>query len=349
MGCILIAIPIVLALRKVFPSAIPVFLKVRSTVYALWWKSKQHLATWKQYRKERLAKKELERQAKEEPIIVAQQQHNHLQPEESYVSNEFENNQLPVEETIVVQVPSTTTDAESLNQSEDDDKNIDIPEIISQPTQQATDKTESTDEVSISSRRKTTHSSDIDQQKFQKQLESLKYAALTYKERGKTDKYEKKLIEWLSLDQNNQEFMNLLADHYFATGKYVKALTLLKKIVTKQTTNHKAVRQIWRIYQAQEKPEAAQLLIEKALEQKPDHPKYLISLVEVHYDKWEKRHALEIMERLRKIRPTNIDYLLTVATLHEELNEPTFAKNYYMKILELDPWNEHARLWLKWL
>jgi hypothetical protein len=53
------------------------------------------------------------------------------------------------------------------------------------------------------------------------------------------------------------------------------------------------------------------------------------------------------MESLRKIRPTNIDYLLTVATLHEELNEPTFARNYYMKILELDPHNEHAKNGLK--
>lgn len=193
------------------------------------------------------------------------------------------------------------------------------------------------------------HSNDIDQQKFQKQLESIKYAALTYKERWKDDKYEKKLIEWLSMEQDNQEFMGMLADHYFGTENYVKALTLLKKIITVQTDNHKAIRQIGRIYQTQKKPDAAQLLVEKALEKKPDHPKYLISLVEIYYDKDEKRSALDIMQRLRKIRPTNIDYLLTVATLHEELNEPTFAKNYYMKILELSPSNEHAKEWLKQL
>jgi Tfp pilus assembly protein PilF len=79
--------------------------------------------------------------------------------------------------------------------------------------------------------------------------------------------------------------MNMLADHYFSSGNNVKALTLLKKIVTVQTQNHKAIWQIGRIYQTQEKNDAAQLLIEKALEQKPDHPKYLISLVEVHYEK----------------------------------------------------------------
>lgn len=191
------------------------------------------------------------------------------------------------------------------------------------------------------------NTSEVDQQKFQKQMESIKYAALTYKERGKPEKYEQKLVEWLSIDQENQEFMTMLADHYFMSGNYVKALTLLKKVIIRMPENHKAIWQIGRIYQSQAKPDAAQLLIEKALEKKPDHPKYLISLVEIHYDKSELRKALSVMERLRKLRPTNIDYLLTVATLHEELNELTFAKNYYMKILEIEPYNEHAKAGMK--
>lgn len=48
-----------------------------------------------------------------------------------------------------------------------------------------------------------------------------------------------------------------------------------------------------------------------------------------------------------RLRPTNIDYILTLATLYEEINEPTNAEKYYMKALELEPHNEHAKKALK--
>lgn len=186
----------------------------------------------------------------------------------------------------------------------------------------------------------------IDEKKHKK-LERIKYAALTYKERGKLDQYEKKLIEWLALVPDHDEFLDMLSNHYFQQGSDVKALSLLKRVITLHPTHHKSIRQVGQIYRQQGKIDAWRLLIEKAIALKWDNPKYLISLVEIHYENKELKEAVGVMERLSKLRPTNVDYILTLWTLYEELHEPTNAQKYYMKVLELEPHNEHAKKSLK--
>lgn len=178
-------------------------------------------------------------------------------------------------------------------------------------------------------------------------IERIKFSALSYKERGKLDKYEKKLIEWLALEPEHDEFLEMLSNHYFQQWSEVKALSLLKRVIAMNPENHKSIWQVAQIYRNQNKDDAARILIEKAIMLKPDNPKYLISLVELHYDNGELKEAISIMETLTRLRPTNTDYVLTLATLHEELHQPTDAQKYFMKVLEIDPHNEYAKKWLK--
>lgn len=174
-------------------------------------------------------------------------------------------------------------------------------------------------------------------------LEALKFEALSHKERGKLDLYEKKLIEWLALDSENYELMQLLGEHYFNAGNFIKALSLLKKVINNQSDNHKVIRQIGQIYLSQGEQSTAKLLIEKAIALKDDNPKYHISMVEIHYENQDIKQAIRSMEKILKLRPSNIDYLLTIATLHEENAEPSKALSYYSKIIELDPMHEIAK------
>ena len=189
--------------------------------------------------------------------------------------------------------------------------------------------------------------SEKDQAKKQQKIETIKFAAIASKERGKLDQYEKKLIEWLALDPNNIEFLKLLGTHYFENLQDIKALTLLKKVVNIVPKDHKAVRQIWQIYKKQGQTDTAQLLVEKAIALKDDHPKYYITLVEIHYDNQNIQKAIQVMEKILKLRPANTDYLLTMATLYEEDKKPTLASKYFSKVLEIDPSNTHAKKWLK--
>ncbi len=183
--------------------------------------------------------------------------------------------------------------------------------------------------------------------KQQQDLEWIKFAALSHKERGKLDLYEKKLIEGLAIDANNSDLLKLLGDHYFESGNILKALTILKKIINEESDNHKAIWQVAQIYLSQNQHDTAQLLVEKAIELKPDNPKYHITMVEIFYANKQLKSAIKSMENVLKLRPTNKNYMLTLAGLHEEIGEPTKAKAYYKKILQIDPSNEVAKRALK--
>ncbi len=184
-------------------------------------------------------------------------------------------------------------------------------------------------------------------EKEQQKLKEIRIAALTNKERGKFDDYEKKLIEGLALDPDNKEFLERLSDYYFVNWNHIKAMTLLKRLVNQSPEDHKAIRQIWQIYVTQEDFDTARILIEKAISVKGDNPKYHITLVDIHYTQNNLKKAIRAMEKVLKLRPTSINYLLSIATLHEEASEPTRAFWYYSKIIELDPMHELAKDWLK--
>ena len=184
-------------------------------------------------------------------------------------------------------------------------------------------------------------------EKNQKKLYEIKMSAITNRERGKTDEYEKKLIEWLAMDPDNHEFQERLSDLYFSQWNYIKAQSILKKIVNREPTNHKAIWQIWQVYLHQQDLDTAKILIEKAISVKWDNPKYYISLVDILYAKWNTKEAIGSMEKVLKLRPTKIDYLLWIAALHEENSEPNKARVYYSKIIELDPMQEDAKIALE--
>lgn len=215
-----------------------------------------------------------------------------------------------------------------------------IPELTPVPNSETSNLADEQEEKKVPN---STYSAE----KLAQTVDDIKYAALTYKERGKKDEYEKKLIEWISLIGDHEEFLTMLADHYFEEGHYVKAGTLLKKIIHLNPENHRAIWQLWQIYAHDKDIETAKLLLEKARDLKDDNPKYLISLVEIYYEERNIKECITLVEKLSKLRPTNADYLLTLGNLHEELNQPTKAHSYYMKVLELNPLNDEAKQAIK--
>lgn len=184
-------------------------------------------------------------------------------------------------------------------------------------------------------------------EKQKKLLEKIHYSALKLKKEWKLDLYEKKLIEWLAIDSNYNEFNQMLSDLYFAMWKYNKSLTLLKKIIEKDPENHSAIRQLWEIYLIKFDFETAELLIEKAIDMKPSNPKYYISLVDIYYNTDRKKEAINIMEKIVRLRPTNANYIFTLWTLYEEIWDLDSAKKYYFRVMECEPSNEKAKKKLK--
>lgn len=183
--------------------------------------------------------------------------------------------------------------------------------------------------------------------KKRKLLEKIIYDALWLRKDGKLDEYEKKIIEWLAIDQEDKDLNKLLADLYFTMSNYKKALPILKKIIEMEPKDHKAIWQIGEIYLTSSDFNIAELLIQKAITINPTNPKYYISMVELLYNTDRKNDAITEMEKVIKLRPTNSAYMLTLADLYQEINDFDNAKKYYFRVLEYEPSNEQAKKKLK--
>ena len=179
--------------------------------------------------------------------------------------------------------------------------------------------------------------------KEKKMIDRIIIETTTLKNGWKYDEYEKKIIEWLAIDPSNLELTKMLADYYFVTGSYKKSISLLKKIIEWDSEDHKALWQIWEIYFINWDNETAELLIDKAVNLKPDSPKYNLSLVEIYYNTGRIMEAISCMEKVIKLRPTNTNYLFTLAMLYEEIWDIANAKKNYYTIMEFEPNNEKAK------
>ena len=123
--------------------------------------------------------------------------------------------------------------------------------------------------------------------KEKKMIDRIVIEATTLKNGWKYDEYEKKIIEWLAIDPSNLELTRMLADYYFTIWSYKKALPLLKKIIEREPEDDKSLWQIWEIYFINGDNWTAELLIDKAVNLRPDSPKYNLSLVEIYYNTWQ--------------------------------------------------------------
>lgn len=85
------------------------------------------------------------------------------------------------------------------------------------------------------------------------------------------------------------------------------------------------------------------MLVDKAVNLKPDSPKYNLSLVEIYYNTGRIMEAISCMEKVIKLRPTNTNYLFTLAMLYEEIGDIANAKKNYYTILEFEPSNDKAK------
>jgi len=185
------------------------------------------------------------------------------------------------------------------------------------------------------------------QKRKKRDIEKIVYQALVLRKEGKLDDYEKKVIEWLAIDPEDRDLNKLLADFYFNLWNYKKALSLLKKIVEIDPTDHKAIWQIWEMYLISGDFETAELLVDKAISLNQSNPKYYISMVEILYNTERRAEAVDVMEKVVKLRPTNTVYLLTLADLCFENQDFDTAKKNYFRVLEYEPTNEKAKSKLK--
>jgi cytochrome c-type biogenesis protein CcmH/NrfG len=89
--------------------------------------------------------------------------------------------------------------------------------------------------------------------------------------------------------------------------------------------------------------ENAQLILEKLVQDKPENPRYWMSLAEVYYNNKEVDKTIECVKHMVKLRPTNADYLSTLAQLYHESAYYDLYVQILYRMLELDPLNHEIK------
>lgn len=188
---------------------------------------------------------------------------------------------------------------------------------------------------------------DIVRDKFEKHIQKIRYEAWILKQRNDMLGYEKKLVEGITLLPNDKDFQKNLADLYFHQGKYKKAQSLLKKILTENPEDHNALWQVGEIATEEWHSEDAYVYFKQAYTLCDDNPKYCFSLAQWYYDNDDLENALPLMEKMVKLRPKNIDYLVSLSHVQHKIWLRDEAKQSMLRALELDPMNLTLKNYLK--
>lgn len=91
----------------------------------------------------------------------------------------------------------------------------------------------------------------------------------------------------------------------------------------------------------------ATALYEKALDASPRHARALFRLAYVHDMRGDDERAMELYERATRGRPSLTNAHINLGVLHEDRAEYEEAISCYKTVLELDPNNHRARMFLK--
>lgn len=241
------------------------------------------------------------------------------------------------------------------NLQQEDVKELQKPEIIWSKTQENSqnlnlENVSKLNEVSLQQDLNNSTSQDQEKQKQIKDLEvkrlqkqistklvAIRYEALAFKETWNLESYERKLIEWLSIDNENQEFIEMLWSLYFYEEKYNKALALLKRAFDKNPQSHNVLWQLGYIYQRKWDFDKAQDYYQRAIFLKPDNTKYLMSLVDLSYENKNYEQALDYSLQALELKPTNITYVLAVAAIYDAIWDTPRAQDFYTYAYNLDP------------
>ena len=185
--------------------------------------------------------------------------------------------------------------------------------------------------------------SDIAETKRQKSLEMMQFELRNLKDKGQSPSYEKKLIEARAIHPERSDFTTTLADYYYEQWEQKKSLGLYRTLVSADSNDDKSLSMVANCYIKLGEWENAQIILEKLVQDKPDNPRYRMSLAEVHYNHKEVDKTIDCVRTMVKLRPTNADYLSTLAQLYHESAYYDLYVQILYRMLELDPLNHEIK------
>ena len=174
-------------------------------------------------------------------------------------------------------------------------------------------------------------------------LDRLFLQVEVFKQKWDVESLEKKLIEILSVDENNQKALEMLSNLYINLWKKKKAFPLLKKLIQIDMENDTAIWNLAKIYLDLWEIDTAEILINKAISLNDKNYRYYVTYADILYNQWKLEEAINAIQKVLYLRPNNVIYMDALATLYEEIGDSKKAKALWLKILEIEPDYEKAK------
>lgn len=175
------------------------------------------------------------------------------------------------------------------------------------------------------------------------QFEFLRNEIELYKAKWNDVEYEKKLIQATIDFPDDYYFNGALWDRYMEREDYKKAQTLFKKLHLQNENDDKILYKLGIINLELNDLNAAEFLLTKAKDLKPENPKYYQSLAEVKYSVEKIDESIELMEKAVDLRPTKFEYIEILWKLYKETDNIQLYYKTLLKMNALEPLNQRVR------
>lgn len=132
-------------------------------------------------------------------------------------------------------------------------------------------------------------------------------------------------------------------EHFIDEGKPTEALKLVGPSITKKGPHRPRVKTaLGAIWIQINKLDKAELVLNEALKEAPDHFPALQLLAKVYSLKGEHDKAIEILHKMAESSPKNLKALLSLGDAYVDADREEDAKNVYTKVKEIDNSNDGA-------
>jgi tetratricopeptide (TPR) repeat protein len=176
--------------------------------------------------------------------------------------------------------------------------------------------------------------------------EPYKNLAFTYSQLKETDLSIETYEKAMQVDPDDLEIKYNLGMTYYNTQKYNEAIPYFQEVVDKGTQTMKeyndSMIHLAFCYDLLQKPEKAEEIYKKALEEFPDNKDILFNLARLLINREEYNAAIEIMQKVLDQDPNDFYANMGMANSYLKLENFTEAIKYYEKAVEIQPENSNA-------
>lgn len=173
-------------------------------------------------------------------------------------------------------------------------------------------------------------------------IETLKRAAIIYKNTGAINKSIDTLKRVLSIRSDSWETCAFLASIYAEQGNHILAIEYYQRAIQIHPHDAQLHNNLGSSYLEIGKEDEAVSEWEKALKINSDYILSNINLAGFYLNNKEYERAIKLYKRVLKIYPNNTKALMNLGFIYDQIGEDTDSAIYYCKIFDKEPDNAEA-------